>query len=294
MKIVKVLRKEYYADIPANAEINEMEYLFQTAIYDDVGNLLEETTYNQDKKIIHTYKYTYNEQNQIIEEFLLDEEGLVSEKKQFIWNENGLKIKEILYYSEDAYDITTFEYDKDKLLVAKKTVDEENVPDKIETFEYHNKNLHKHIIKDSSGKIIFDETNIYDEKNQLIESKIIENEEEMISTYKYSYDDKGNVTELLQYNDKNKLIYKRLYEYNEQNKVIKITEQDAGNKNTTYYDYDNNGNIVKEEEFNKLEQLNHAIMRKYDEANRILHVETVINRYGYGKNLHYELTYQYN
>lgn len=294
MKTVNVYRKEYYAEIPAEAEINEIEFLYQASTYDEAGNLLQEITYNQEKEIVHTYKYSYDAQNHITEELLLDEEGLISEKKQLVWGEDGLKLKEMLFYSDDAFDTTTFEYNNNKLLVAKITVDEENELEKTEIFDYNGENLTKHIIKDSDNKITFEETYIYNEKNQLNESKAIDKVDNSVNIYKYSYDDKGNVEELLQYNEKNKLVYRRLYEYNAQNKVVKIVEEDAGNKNATFYEYDNHGNIIKEEEFNKLDTLNHALIREYDADNRLLHIETVINRHGYGKNIHYELTYKYN
>lgn len=193
-----------------------MDLLFSyTYKYDENGKLIERINFNQLDR-----KYEYDVSGNQVKELMFDSEGLIGswsykydnkgnriertgylgdsfvERWIKIYDQRGRKIKEYMVdkYPDTipTYQVTTFEYDKKGRLTKMHTTDPEAKVHSISTYKYDdNDNLIEHSSKN-------------DFQHGL----------EVLKSYKYQYDKKGNWKQRIEYiNSKPTIITERKIDY---------------------------------------------------------------------------------
>ena len=107
------------------------------------------------------------------------------------------------------------------------------------------------------------------------------------------YDEKGNITGALKYNDADQLVEKVIYEVDDNNRVYRVVEENQHHKTETILNYDSGGNVVEQQEINEKGELNHRILRKFDEENNLVESEVEINREDIDVSQNYLMHYKY-
>ena len=181
----KIITEDYYTSgnssplktIKIGRNNNEIKYkvfiqnnqILDSIVYTHQNNkVVQENHYNSKNEIIEKQKFTYTGNN-ITQKLYLDakDQVLVDEKMKYNQN-NQILLKEV--YS--AYDNTTYQ----------------------ENFEYNTNNK---LIKQNTklnGDLIITATYKYDDQNNLVyfDTSNLINKENLIKSYKYTYDKKGN------------------------------------------------------------------------------------------------------
>jgi len=211
-----------------NGQISEIKKWEQITkfIYDDYWNPIEIIDAEGNKK-----KITYDEFNRITKE--ISNEWIVS---NIIYDENNNILENNLELENWEKIKTTYKYDLlDNPFEAISQISKtKNITQKS-----------KYDQNENTSEIIHPnwvvETNIYDELDRLIESKILVNWNNLIT--KYFYDKNGNITKEISANNN-----QTSFEYNNLDRLIKATDQIW---NYSIYEYDKAWNVLKLEVFDK-------------------------------------------
>jgi hypothetical protein len=269
---------------------------FKTALeeFDEKGNLLKETTYDDNEEIEQVYVYKYNEKGYLIEEILYyDAEIELVSRKEYVLHDNGLKHKEIVHYSEEEYDTIEYRYNDKNQLTEKVQFNNSGEVETTEKFIYGGINLIENVVYDAQDKPLSQKYYTYDEKGNEIEFQSNDLVEDIKFSKEYSYDEKGRRIESLTYNDKNQLREKLLYDYGNESKPLQIIEETPFKKNTVKLTYDEKGNTVCQEEYNRQEVLINKITRTFGEGDLLLESDIIINNVKDDIGIHYMIKNEY-
>lgn len=189
--------------------------------YNTFGNKVDLVTYNENKEVISTWKYTYNAANNLLEENYSDDN--VSRKISHIYNDKNQLITSKEYVNEKLVKETTYAYDAagNKIGMEASFV------------ESKGKSRSEHAYDDKGH---LRETNIYDEKDVLQLKQL------------YTYNEAGQEVQQSIFTGDNAPSYKRKSEYDAKGNKTKdaaFTGDGVVNPSDTYkykYEYDENGN----------------------------------------------------
>lgn len=91
-------------------------------VYDNNGEVIQETTYNKDGTFKATHKYKYNSKGDEIEEFEYDSTNVLKEKKTTKYNALGDKSEELFFDKDQKlFKKNIFAYDGKGLKTIRKT-----------------------------------------------------------------------------------------------------------------------------------------------------------------------------
>lgn len=189
--------------------------------YNTFGNKVDLVTYNENKEVISTWKYTYNAANNLVEGNYSDDN--VSRKISHTYNDKNQLIASKEYVNEKLVKETTYTYDAagNEIGMAASFV------------ESKGKSRSEHAYDD---KGYLRETNIYDEKDVLQLKQL------------YTYNEAGQEVQQSIFTGDNAPSYKRKSEYDAKGNKTKdaaFTGDGVVNPSDTYkykYEYDENGN----------------------------------------------------
>ncbi|CAA6809560.1 MAG: Unknown protein [uncultured Aureispira sp.] len=197
--------------------------------YNTFGNKVALVTYDEKKEVVSTWKYTYDDDNNLLEAAYSDE---------------GVTRKTTYTYKDKKQLTTSDEYVNDKLVKQMTyTYDEAgNESENVASFvESKGKSKSKHAY-DEKG--LLRETNIYDEKEVLQLKQL------------YTYNEAGQEIQQSIFTGNNAPSYKRKSVYDAKGNKIKdaaFTGDGAVNPSDTYrykYEYDENGNWTTKIRYN--------------------------------------------
>ena len=248
--------------------------------YDIQGNLIVSITYDTSGEIAEHIKYSYNEQNKMIEELLYDFDEVV-EKRQFEYNDVGLIEKEKIFYQDDTFDTIFYSYNAENMLIEKKLVNTDEEIESYHTIQYQNQKIVNEGEYDSENNLIIEKIYSYNSNGfleKLITFDAFEGESIEIA---YEYDEKGNRIKILKYDNKGKLTERSSYKYDDNNQIISLVE-DSTLLSTTYtFEYNENGKLSSQKEIDENEELIASITYTYDEN---MLIETQSEGEGYTHN----------
>jgi YD repeat-containing protein len=257
------------------------------------GHSLTEITYLANGAVEQRCEYKYNDKSLVVEEILINDEGEVDEKKAYEYDEKGLLLKEFLIYQDESFDTTEYHYDESGKLIEKVTVDTDGEAESRKEISYSNDLVTREAYFDAEGNLLNEIKYTYDEKGNETEVVRFTAEDQKKVRTEYAYNEEGKRTESYTFNTANELVAKNLYKEDEKGQLIEIIEQDQFHKYTTVLVYDDNGNMIEQAETNEAGELTNRIQRKFDSNNNIEEVAVTIDRHGAGLNQNYVIQYKY-
>src|SRR5688572_6975778 len=223
------------------------EVLASHSIYDDKGNVIEETRIDDDgRSEKHTFEY--NPQGKLTRHHLEIEMDEVSETFEYSRDDKGRVIQEVKLYGDD-------EGEK-----VKYTFGTHDQPISIERY-------------DSDGELESIEKIIYDERDRLIEHHRFDNTNKLIEKSVIEYNEKDIPTGKQVFDGKNKLTSSTQMVYDDKNELVRVTEKKSDGKivSDIITVYDDNGNVIER----KIKDFHSRTLRfKYDERNNCIEEET--------------------
>lgn len=238
----KPIREEHYLanDLLDYILINE---------YDDKGNLIAITQYDEEESFIQKTENHYNEDN-----VLIRQDSLFGE---------GAPVYSIRYVYQDGVLIKEDSYDEDEFIFTEKE------------YSYNdNKQLVKQVEYDEEGNTQYITVNEYNSEGLLVRKIIEEVQQKDRRTFCYEYDDRGNRVKELIYNYDNRLLEKNDFTFNEDNLLIEKEEKNQDRHQLTRYTYngkevekveilDNKGKVMMWVEYQYDENKQPAIIRNF-------------------------------
>ena len=225
---------------------------------------LELETYRDSQgNITGTYRYTYDENDNLIEEFR-PHDGLSSSRISYTYDENGnlATLNSVYRGSLSSGSRTTYTYDENGNLVTESVeIDNDGsfnnefdgVVDRTVAYTYdENNNLIEEALDNDADNVVDNIiTYTYDENNNLIEETYDPNVDGVGDAFNtYTYDENGNlITETIEFDYGAALNYETTYQYDDNNNLITQStdydlDGDAELVETNTYD-DNNNLVTK-------------------------------------------------
>ena len=294
MAVKKLIK--YGAIVPSALSGNtspESEFLLQEILFNEKGNVVVDSKYDQEGELEERHSYTYNQKGSLIDhtvEMPLDDvvEKFVHERNEldqltvvtkfygdesgertvYVYNENNLPI-EITYYDADGEkeSIENYQYDEKQDVVEKKVVSFfDNAQNKTHQYEYNDKGL-------------------------LMQYVVTSENEKTTTTYTYNANDLEE--RCIQNNANGKKLLEITSEYDDNLRLIKKVTKGYYTRITTLA-YDEQGRIIEE----LLSDENNFVIARnafhYNEDGRVeeeVVYETDLTRAG--RDTHMILRYEY-
>lgn len=199
--------------------------------YNEFGNKLTLVTYDENKKVLSTWKHTYDVANNLVERNFSGENGMVSRKITYDYNDKNQRTRSEEYVNEKIVKQTTYAYD-----------------------EAGNEIENKASFMESKGAS--KSVHVYDDKGYLRETNIYDEKEELQLKQLYTYNDAGQEIQQAIFTGDNAPSYKRKSEYDAKGNKTKdaaFTGSGVVNPSDTYkykYEYDENENWITQIRYN--------------------------------------------
>jgi hypothetical protein len=275
IKTIKGIYVNYSMEDPSKpAETEWIEANSYTASlneYDKNGNLIKSSSYTHGEEVHEFYEYTYDADNNLTEELCYMDENELAEHKFITWNEQKLPAVEKVVYQEDGSENTTyFAYNENKLLTKKKVVDQDDELEEYDTYEYENDRLICEKKFDSDKNLVFTKKYNYDEDGNMTAYEYSSTDEYDYQRSEYYYNENGERVKTLRYNYKDQLIEKNIVQFDDKGNITELIEENQRSNKITRLYYDDNNNQIKQEEFNEDEILITSIERTFTTDNKLM------------------------
>jgi hypothetical protein len=258
--------------------------------FDKNGQLVQEVRYTEDGEIDEKNVNVYDESGKLKESMTYLDEEAPAEHKSYERDEEGQVIKAFKHYQDGEKDTIHYNRDAQGRVTEKITIDSFNEEEARETIEYEGENIAHRVITEYDEKTL-DESFEYDEKGKLAKhTKWTINEED--ATYASTFNEDGNLMQVMKYNEKGKLLSRVVYHY-EAKRPVKIVEETPYGTNTSHIKYDEKGNPAEQFEENDAGEMNHKVLKKFNDQGDVIESEILIRRHGNGPDQHYKLYYEY-
>lgn len=274
-----IYKKDIVLQSSSDEELEEKEHLFSKTLYNKNGKITREIQYNEMGNITQDFEYKYDEKGNLTEKILHDDDGGFGEKVSFEYDENGKKSKEFIHYMDDTYDTIVYTRNEDGLTIKKETTDYDGDMESIEEFEYQNKNLVKHTLKNDAGETVSIVEVTYNEEGNITEESEQNLEEGTTKIKQVEYFPSGNKKEVLTYTNGH-LTDKVTMTEDEKEQIIQIVEETPYQKNTISMKYDDAGNVIYQEESDREGKLLTHVSRQFDTKNRMVSSNVFIDGQG--------------
>ena len=197
------------------------EFLELTIMLDENGNSTEEMKFTSDNSLEEKNSYEFNSKGKLLSHTLLYAVDNVTEKRVYIRNEKGNLISEVKHYGSDSGEKTEYEYNQKDLISAIVHFDEE-------------------------GEFVSREEIVYDDKDNLVERKTADRNNNLISRLTFTPPINDQIEEN-EYNEKNVIVSKTLIKFNDKGKEISSVQINPQGKliSSTHNTYDERGNIIE-------------------------------------------------
>lgn len=267
MKQIKT-SKAFIIQLPPDGEFEEYRnktrrILLQEEIFDEKGHLQVEKKYDYNGDNAARVLYSFDERGLKISEESYDADENLEERLTFEYNDEGRVVKGLIHYVDGSFDTIVYEYNVNNELVSKKWMNDDGETERVEEFEYKDGRLIANVLTEE-GEEVRNNTFKYNEKGDLIEAGISDENGDYRETYEY--DEQGNLVKTLKYDEGDKLVEKVVYGYDEYNNRVSINSEDQVTKRSVESVYHENVlNSSIEIEYNNLGQLTRRIERQMNE-----------------------------
>lgn len=274
----------------------ETEILTLHSIFDENGHLTGEEKIDQDEGDLEINRYRYNSTGKLIQhELILESEG-ISELYEFLRDEKDRIVKEVKYYGEDPGERTEYTYEAHEQPITIARYDADGEPETFDTIIYNEKDLvQEHHRLGPDKKLIEKAEIIYGEKDQPVEKKVYDDKNKLIRITTFSYNEKGDVTRIIDKNPDGVITSDVVSIYDERGNVIERKIRDFHSR-TFRFAFDENDNCTQEETFDENGNLTMKSNYEFDENNRMINESGYfldLNRSSQMANTHSRYEYEY-
>lgn len=219
----KTARDKYELLGPVRMVTTKSSTFSEIENYDRAGNLIASVIYFEYNKTSTRHVFTYNQKGGLQEEAAYDGEGTLKYRKLFAYG-----------------------YDSDGRETAVVAASQDGAFNHAEFSIYDDRgNLSESVAYSGSG--IY--RNVFDVQGQIVYSAWF-NDGQLFSERKWSYDNNGQLKELISYSPGGTVTGKSIKEYDDSGKLIRETfekyYQGTASKFVTLYEFDDAGNWIKE------------------------------------------------
>lgn len=219
--------------------------------YDDKNRVILEEVYARTGECISRKEYQYNANNLISNMVHRDENQELIEKIDYVYNEvSQISVQTMAYGDDETLYTSRFTYQNGQL-VKRELYENEDFVCVEKEFFYEKNLLVKELDYDEDGGLLYVQDYHYNDKKQIIEKVYTEIQAHDKRTYKYQYDEVGNLVNLYIYNYTSKLISEILYQYNSEKLLIQQEEQDGDGYRKQRYFYNEHQQENKIENIDK-------------------------------------------
>lgn len=261
--------------------------------FDVLGNLIVDRSFVADGEISEMNKYRYNEKNLLVEELIYFDANELAETHCYEYGDDNKLSKELVIYQDGTEDIITYKFNSDGMLLQKTQQDSDGEIEHREVYEYSGELLLKQEVYGLGGNMISKTNNTFDEKGNLIESVIWNQEDGNEGRVVHEYDEKGNRECSERYNAAGQIEARTSFTFDEKGNVTKLEEEDTTGSRHTKFENDEKGNAVFQEEYNDKEELNHRIERTYNEDGELIETIIYIDRHDQGPDQYYAVKHEF-
>jgi YD repeat-containing protein len=270
----------------------ETSFLYTKQVFDKHGNLLKDAGYNIFGDFETLNVYQYDEKGNLIEQHIHYDENEIAETHRMENREDGKPLREIVEYADGSVDTVTFSYDDNGYLLEEVEMDADGVVESHEIYEFiKGKMIHEVTFGPEETKMT-ENFHTYDEKGNLLESKLWNSENGDQGRVVHEYDEKDQRTETLHYNAAGQLIERSIYTYDDKGNVVELEEEDTTGLRRTKFELDGKNNILLQEEHNEAGDLNLRIERSYDEEGQLAETAVFIDRHNEMPEVYYTVVYE--
>lgn len=293
IKRLSVFRKDLALKNSATIA-HEQELLISESLYEpSFGKLLKETQYSADGVVEQVLVYDYNSQGFLTGEELLEAVGTVLEKKSYEPDGYGRIAREFIHYSDGSADRIEYKYDEKERIVKKLRFDEDDELEAAEHFDFEGDLLTRECRLDANGELLSDTKYTYDDQGNVIEVISDNPEEEIWYRKVYRYDAAGQHDFVTTFNREGDPVERVSFEYDDQGRPTQIVEENRRQKNTLQMEYNERGDIVFQEEKDLNGEVINRIERIYNHDGFLTESFILVRDFQRGISRHYALRNEY-
>lgn len=235
--------------------------------YNDKGKLIEEVYYYEEEEIAQRKVIERDENERIILEFMKYSDGS-EDVIHFHYDDSGRLVEKVTIDGDgNTEEKEIFEYEGNRV-VSEKMFDEELNLVSQKDYQYDKEGR---VIKsnswDKEDEMKIDVENEYDEKGNLVRSRRFMNDR-LIDRNNYSYDEKNRISKVVEESERGVFTFKTLYD--ERDNAVKQEILDASGKvvNSVEREYDEHNNVLQSRVFidgqNRTYSQNYILYYEYD------------------------------
>lgn len=233
-------------------------YLSFVIDFDKEGNIIKHTNYSNNKPF-QTYQYTYDKNNNLLNEHLMGRDGLSQYIKTYKYNKDVL-IKEVQFKNGSFKERIDYFYNNSveypiKLVYTLADSSTYSLNYKY-NFNPNNKLLSKYV----NGRL--KEEYQYDSLGQMVVKIEFNKDGNVKNKLTYQYYMSGELMQLSQLIPSEKTMYRWYYEYNKNKKLIK--EKEYKSRSLKEYIYNDKGLLVEYIHYDDFKYLSNGCVYKYD------------------------------
>jgi len=252
-------------------EFNESEEFIEHLIhYNKTGKIIETSKLNAFGNLEDKISMKYDENDYLIEElhFYEDDENF-TERKIYIRNEKALLTSEEKYYLDGSVEKTDYEYDEKGNIIKKSQIDEDSETEIRFEFQYDEKNRIVESCKFESANLTEKISMHYDENNHLAKAEEWDYFNNTYSLTINTYNEKKELTETIVKNNEGHLIAKIQNSYNDLGLVVSRVLETMKNyysKEIVEFIYDDKNQLSEEITLNPDGEVKKKISYYYDDS----------------------------
>ena len=222
------------------------EYKVMTATFDEQGQLLEEIKYFDSGEIEEIHQYEYDKNGRVtLHKISIPGEGI---EESFITERdaNGNPLKITKMYADEVGEITQYLYAENGKPVQVDQYDADGEHEHTEwvTYDDQSKAIKK-VVKNHQEDTVSNYLFSYNDKPLLILQEEVDDKGNVLSRLTFDYDEEGREINSRQTNEANKKVAEVLTTYNELGKMIR-RESHSFYIRISGYEYDEKGNLIEE------------------------------------------------
>lgn len=214
---------------------------FKKFEYNKNGNIISESSFNNDSTIYSEIKYSYNSQNKQTEKHTYDKEGELKNMIKQNYDDTGNNIEIISYDKKmEVERKTVYKYDKDNRLVEHLNYNKfgKSILKRLLTYNVNGlfAEEKRFLQGNYKNKVLF----TYNDNSDLIKKKYYSNTGDLKDNYTYEYNSNRQKTTFSELDVNNKTIIQRVYNYDTRGNLIEVIYRNSDNiitgKRTLKYD----------------------------------------------------------
>ncbi len=267
------------------------EYLMSTAYTDENGQETERISYNADGESEERVLTLWENGHPVEERIELSGEPAERTTREF--DDDGKIVREFRHYLDGEPDEIFYEYDAKGRLLKRQVTDSDGEEGEMHRWEYIDDQLVREEATNEYGDLEFTKNYTYHENGkpeELTELSFAGGEQTRNVNL---YDEEGRLETEKRYNSKGQLIARNTYTYDEKGNATEITEETVTGTSLIKMQHDDKGNPVLQEEYDKEGSLITRIERTYDEEGRQLSTEVRMESTAQRFGQHYRLRFDY-